>query len=148
MKPMTGRSSPGRPVRRRGFTIYDVLIGVSVLAVGLFTLINALAGLGQRQVSNEAMVNASMMAQAVMDRALARGFSGVGTLAGTNLTYDATYYPNYTYDLNVVYVNVSDLNTAVGSPTDYRRVEVVAYHTLQGVKTKRCLLRAILTSGA
>ncbi len=131
----------------RGFTIYDALIGVAVLSVGLFTLLNSLAGMGQRQVFAESMLNASMMAQAVMDQAIAKGFTNVNSLAGTNLTYDATYYPNYTYDLNVVYVNLSDLNTAVAGPTDYKRVEVIGYHAIGGSVKKRALLRTILNSG-
>ena len=144
---MRRRRVTGQPPRARGFTIYDVLIGVSVLSVGVFTLMNSLAGMGQRQVAAESILNASMMAQAIMDRALAKGFANVSTLAGTGLTYDSTYYPNYTYDLNVVYVNLSDLNTTSGSATDYRRVELIVYHTIGGATKKRALLRAILNSG-
>ena len=144
---MTRRPSIHRPLGTRGVAFYDVLMGMAILSVSMVTLITALAGMGQRQVFNESMLNASMMAQAVMDKALAQGFTNVNTLAGTGQTYDATYYPNYTYDLNVVYVNLSNLNTAVAGPTDYKRVEVIGYHTIGGSTKPRALVRAILNSG-
>ena len=140
------RRSPRR--RRAGLTLYDALVGIAVLGLGLGTVLTSLAGMGQRQVFNESMISGSMVAQAVMERALVKGFASVDTLAGTGLTYDATYYPNYTYDLNVVYVNVTNLDTAVGGPTSYKRVEVQVYHTLRGAAIKRAELRAILISGA
>ena len=133
--------------RRRGVTLLDMLTALAILSIGLGTTLTTLAGMGQREVFNESTINASMMAQAVMERALNKGFTNVNSLAGTGQTYDATYYPNYTYDLNVVYVNVTDLNTSVAGPTKYKRVEVKVYHTLRGSAIERSQLRTILVSG-
>ena len=136
-----------RQRRFAGFTLIDLVIAITVLSIGLATVLTTLATIWQRQIFNESMLNAAMMAQAVMDRALNKGFTNVNTLVGTGVTYDATNYANYTYDLNVGYVNVTDLNTLVGGPTNYKRVEVIVYYTLGGVARQRAVVRTIMTSG-
>ena len=140
------RRMAGRP-RGAGYTLIDLIVAVTILSLGLGTVLTSLAGMGQRQVFNESTINAAMMAQAVMERAINKGYANVSSLAGTGQTYDATYYPNYTYDLNVVYVNSTDLDTSVVGPTDYRRVEVKIYHAISGSTILRAQLRTILTSG-
>lgn len=132
---------------RRGLTLVDVLVGMTVLSVGVVTLLTTLAEVGRREVVSESIITGSMVAQAVMDRALNKGFTSVDTLEATGATYDATNYPSYTYDLTVDYVNVTDLNTAVAGPTDYKRVEVKVYHSLSGSPVTRSLVRTIIVSG-
>ena len=129
-----------------GFSLIDMVIAIVIMSIGLSTTLASLGVMGQRQVMNESLFDASMMAQAMMDRALNKGFTNVNNLAGTGVTYDATYYPNYTYDLNVGYVNVTNLNTTVGGPTNYKRVEIIVYYTINGVARQRAVVRRIMTS--
>ena len=137
-----------RRQRRAGFNLIDLVIAIVIVSIGLSTTLASLGVMGQRQVLNESLFDAGMMAQALMDRALNKGFANVGTLTGTSLTYDAAYYPNYTYDLNVGYVNVTNLNTIVGGPTNYKRVEVVVYYVIGGVARQRAVVRRIMISAA
>ena len=141
------RSTAARPRHRAGMLLLDMIVALAILSIGLATILTTIAGMGQRQVSNESIINASMVAQAEMERALNKGFTNVDTLEGTGLTYDATYYPGYTYDLVVDYVAVTDLNTVSGSATKYKRVVVTVYHTLKGAVIKRSEMRTIMIQG-
>ena len=134
--------------RRNGYSLMEAVIAILITSIGLVTTLTTMSELGRKQVTDESVVNAAMMAQAVMERAIVKGYTNVSTLAGTGLTYDATNFPGYTYDLNVVYVNVTDLDTSVGGPTNYRRVEVKVYHTMGGAARLRAQLRTILNKNA
>ena len=142
------RCAIARPGHRAGVLLLDMVVAMTVLSIGLATTLTTIAGMGQRQVSNESIINASMVAQAEMERALNKGFTNVDTLEGVGLTYDATYYPGYTYDLTVDYVAVTALDTVSGSATKYKRVMVTVYHTLKGAAIKRAELRTIMIQGS
>jgi len=110
-------------MRRRGFTLVEVLAAIVIVAVGLVSVVE-LFGYGTRAaVLQEDRVLAMGVLRRAVEEAKAKGFNEDATMPSGS-DYDPDYPARFTY-------SVSE-DAAFASPLDVKRIDVTVEWTTAG----------------
>ncbi len=92
-----------------------------IIGIAFYLLIAVFVALAPRTAQVETLNKKTYLAQEKTEEFLARGFSGVASAPASSFSGS---FSNYQFQIFVTYVATSDLNTAVGGPTNFRNVKV------------------------
>jgi len=107
---------------RKGLTLIETIIGLTVIAVAFYLLIAIFITLAPRTARVETLNKKVYLAQEKMEEYLARSFAQAVT-GETSGAFSGSF-SNYQYRIIVTQVATSDLNTAVGYNTPFKNVKV------------------------
>ena len=108
-------------MKRRGLTLIETIVGVSVIAIAFYMLIAVLVNLAPRTARVETINKKIYLAQEKTEEYLARRFDQAVSLGPAAFPGS---FGNYQYQVVVSYVATSELNTPVGGPTDFKNIKV------------------------
>ncbi|MFA6169233.1 MAG: prepilin-type N-terminal cleavage/methylation domain-containing protein [Candidatus Margulisiibacteriota bacterium] len=114
---------------KRGFTLVELILSISLLAIVMYSLISIYITTGLKGSSIEIYVVAQTLAEGKMEECLIRSFDLLIDQAQTNYSGDLSQYSS---QITITYVASSDLNSNVAGPTDYKRVAVFIRHPKLG----------------
>ncbi len=106
---------------KKGLTLVETVIGMVIIGIAFYLLIAVFVALAPRTAQVETLNKKTYLAQEKTEEFLARGFSGVASAPASSFSGS---FSNYQFQIFVTYVATSDLNTAVGGPTNFRNVKV------------------------
>lgn len=108
---------------RDGFTLIEVILVILVTAIAIPVLIYLLGQQARFTVDSEKVINAAGLGQALMEEIRSKGYVQADTYDGYS---DTKVLSGVQYSRGVVvcYVDSSALDTCVGGPTGFKRVEV------------------------
>ncbi|OGB88916.1 hypothetical protein A2625_00370 [candidate division WOR-1 bacterium RIFCSPHIGHO2_01_FULL_53_15] len=106
---------------RAGFTLVETVMGLIIIGIAFYTLIAVFISLAPRTAQYETMNKKIYLAQEKMEEFLVKPFSQETSVAPAAF---AGNFSNYNYEVVVTYVTSTDLNTAVGGPTNYKNINV------------------------
>jgi prepilin-type N-terminal cleavage/methylation domain-containing protein len=110
----------------KGFTIVETLVAMVIMGVAFVGISHVILGTTKSNVDVEVTNQAVMLARDIMASTTAKDFDAVDDVASTSFGGN---FSDYTYQVNVDYVEAADLDTAVAGPTDYKRVIVAVTAT-------------------
>jgi prepilin-type N-terminal cleavage/methylation domain-containing protein len=108
-------------MKRRGFSLIEMVIGMAIMGIAFYLLISIFITITARTATVETINTKVYLAQEVMEEYLTRNFSQLVDVAATNFPGS---YSNYRYKIGVTYVATGELNTAVGGSTPFKNVRV------------------------
>jgi prepilin-type N-terminal cleavage/methylation domain-containing protein len=112
-------------IKAKGFTLVEVIVSVSVVAIVMYALIAVFVTSGFRGVNVEVFTVAQSLAEGKLEEISARNFAGITGESETNYTGDLS---DFSYEVVIDYVASDDLDTPVGFETNYKRVRVQIRH--------------------
>jgi prepilin-type N-terminal cleavage/methylation domain-containing protein len=110
---------------RRGFTLIETMISIVLLGIFLTAGMLVLSTSSSKGARVEIISVAQSLAEGKLEETRAKSFAAISSVAQTSYTGDLS---NYSYEVVVGYVNAADLNTVVGSATDYKKIQVKIRH--------------------
>jgi prepilin-type N-terminal cleavage/methylation domain-containing protein len=119
-------------LRKNGFTLIEVVIVILVLGICLAPFAVLVRNVMIKNTYSQAHATAVALAEGEMERVTNARFSAVADQAATAFSAP---FAAYTSQIIADYVNANALNTPVGGPTDYKRVQIVVANTLIGSVT-------------
>lgn len=106
---------------RKGLTLVETIIGMTVIAVAFYLLIAVFVTLAPRTARVETLNKKVYLAHEKLEEYLTRDFGQTASVAATALTGS---FANYNYQIVVTYVSTSDLNTTITGPSNFKNVRV------------------------
>jgi len=110
-----------RRVKRRGFSLIEVILAIVVLSASFLGLVYALSNTTLHNIDLDISTTAILLAREKMSETTAKPFANVVGVSTTGFGGD---FSDYSYEVEVDYVDASDLDTAVVGPTEYKRITV------------------------
>lgn len=104
-----------------GFSVIDVVLAIVLVATAYIAMAVVLSGTSFQSAKCETGMTAIMLARDVMAQVRAKDFTSVSSVGATSF---ASPFSGYQYTVTVAYVEAADLDTAVGGPTSYKRIDV------------------------
>lgn len=111
--------------KSRGFSLIEVIISITVLAVILYALVVVTITTGVRGVKVELFVVAQSLAEGKLEKVMAISYPDVSSESETNFSGDLSAF---SYEVISSYVSKEVLDIPVGYSTDYKKVEVIVRH--------------------
>ena len=112
-------------IKRKGFTLVEVIVSVSVVAIVMYALIAVFITAGIKGVNVEVFTVAQSLAEGKLEEISAFNFAGITGESETNYTGDLS---GFSYEVVVDYVASGDLDSPVGYETNYKRIRVQIRH--------------------
>jgi prepilin-type N-terminal cleavage/methylation domain-containing protein len=109
------------PHYRKGLTLIETVIGLAIIGIAFYSLMAVFVTLAPRTARIESVNDKVYLANEKMEEYLTRSFAQLANVSATPLTGT---FSDYNYQIVVTYVATSDLNTAVGGPTQFKNVKV------------------------
>ena len=113
----------GRRPGQRGFTLVEVILVIVVTAIAIPVLILLLGQQARFTVDNEKIINAATLGQALMEEIRSKGYASADGYDGYSDTKTLGLV-QYARTAAVCDVDPSDLDTCVGAPVGYKRIQV------------------------
>jgi prepilin-type N-terminal cleavage/methylation domain-containing protein len=110
----------------KGFSLIETILATVILAVSFLSLVYVFTSTTRHSGNLDFMNTAVLLAHETMEQVTAKPFADVANIGTTS--YGGNFN-RYSFQVAVGYVNVGDLNTQVGGPTDYKRVTVTVTAT-------------------
>ena len=127
---------------KRGLTLLEIIIILVVIGAAIPALLTAFARIVGTGANVKTMEVATNLASAKMEELIKdKKFADIVSISPTDFTGT---FSDYSYQIVVEYVDGSDLNTPVGSPTDFKRVKVIV--TRHGMTSFNITFTTILTN--
>jgi prepilin-type N-terminal cleavage/methylation domain-containing protein len=111
---------------KKGFTLIEVIISMVVIAIVMYAAIAIFITSGAKGANVEVFTVAQSLAEGKLEEAMAHEFADVSSEAEINFTGDLS---NYSYEIISNYVSGEALDSAVGSATDYKKIQVLIRHS-------------------
>jgi len=108
----------------KGFSLVEVIIVIIVLGVCLTPFSILLVNVMQQNVRSQQWATEVALAESKLEQACSMRFSEIIEEPVTG--FEAPF-SMFGYQLNVSYVDASNLDVPVAGPTDYKRVEVAVF---------------------
>jgi len=108
-------------MKKKGFTLIETVLVIIVLGIVLTPISILIVNVIGNNVRSQAWATAVALAEGEMERVTASRFSLVNDEA--SVSFSAPFNA-YTKEIVVDYVAASALDTPVGGPTDYKRVQI------------------------
>lgn len=109
---------------KHGFTLVEVIISMVIMAIVLYAVIAIFISSGAKGTNVEIYSVAQSLAEGKLEEITARNFS--------NITSESQSYSGglsaFSCQVTFSYVSKEALDTAVGGPTDYKKVQVQISH--------------------
>lgn len=105
----------------RGFTLVETLIAMVIMGVAFVGITHVILNATKSNIDIEVATEAVLLARDVMASTTAKDFDNVVDVGATSFGGD---FSDYSYQVDVDYVEAADLDTAVAGPTDYKRIIV------------------------
>lgn len=112
-------------MRDKGFTLIEVILIIVVAAIAIPVLLVMMGQEARLGVYPEVQVTASNLAQSLMEETKSKAWSAIANYTDTKTVNNITF----TRTAAVCYVNITDFNTCVGGPTEYKRITVTVSST-------------------
>jgi len=109
---------------RRGLTIVETVIGLTIMAIAFYALIGVFVTLLPRSARIETINKKAYLAQEKIEEFLTRDF---GSLSSTPETSFPGSFSDFKYSILVTYVTTSDVNTQVAGPTNFKNIKVFVW---------------------
>ncbi|MEA3492765.1 MAG: type II secretion system protein [Candidatus Margulisiibacteriota bacterium] len=117
---------------KRGFSLIEVVISITVLAIVLYALIAVFITTGVKGVNVEIFTVAQSLAEGKLEETMALSFNNVTSESETNFSGNLS---DFSYEIISNYVSGEALDTPVGYSTDYKKIEVLIRHPDLGIPT-------------
>ena len=124
-------------MKKRGFTLIEVILSVVILAVVLTPFSLLVANVIRQNIYSQAQATAVSLAEGELDRITNMRFSAVDDEA--SVAFSAPFLA-YTRAAAVDYVNADALDTPVAGPTNYKRAQVSVNNAISGTITLTTLV--------
>jgi type II secretory pathway pseudopilin PulG len=111
--------------KRAGFSMVELVITVIVVAIVMYAVIAIFITSGVKGVNVDVFTVAQSLAENKLEEAMAQTFDDVTDEAQTDFSGDLD---DYSYEIAVVYVTSEALDTAVASPSAYKKIQVKIRH--------------------
>lgn len=116
-------------MRKKGFTLIELIVSVAVLAVIMYSVIAIFITTGAKGVNAEVFSVAQSLAEDKLEEMMGKGFSAISSEAQTYFDGDLQ---EFSYEITVSYVSKEALDVPVGSATDYKKIQVRVNHSKLG----------------
>lgn len=110
---------------RAGFTLIELIMTIVIAAVIIIPTSVIVYESIRNAFLPEYITISSSLLEAQLERVTNLRFESVVNEGPINFGGD---FSNYSYGVNVFYVNPGDLNMQIGFPSDYKRVEITIFH--------------------
>ncbi len=113
---------------KKAFTLVELVIFLIVLSVGLVTLLLVLRSANVNNATAHFMTVAGELAEGKLDQVMSdRKTQGFGYIINSNYPLEDPVggFANYRREVDIYYVDLSDLNDEARRATDYKRIDVV-----------------------
>ena len=119
------------------FTFVELVMSIIILSVCAIpiALLHQQASLGSHQA--RVVTIATALAEEKLEEVLRLGFAGVSDVGSTNFN---SPFSDYSFQVDVDYVEEADLDTPVGYVTNHKSIEVQVSHSLAPSITVKSLL--------
>lgn len=121
----------------RGFTLIEAIIVMIILGICLTPFAILVVNVMSQNIYSQAQATAIALAESEMERVTNLRFSLVNDEAQVPFSVP---FSAYNHEIIVDYVNAGNLNTPVGGPTDYKRVQIVVRSSISGPITLTTLV--------
>ncbi|MFH1829275.1 MAG: type II secretion system protein [Pseudomonadota bacterium] len=111
---------------KRGFSIIELVLVIAIVGIAFGGLSVVLSNTTKSNIDLDLANTAIFLAREKMSETMAKDFASIVAVPNTNFGGD---FNSYNYQINVDYVDSSDLNTAVVGPTSYKRIVVTVSAT-------------------
>lgn len=111
-----------KDTRINGFSMVDAVLSIVLVGVGFMALATVLSYTSLKNAELDFSTTAVLLAREKMAEEKVLDFSNITDVATTNFSGE---FNNYTYSVNVDYVEDTDLNTPAPGTTAYKRIEVI-----------------------
>lgn len=112
--------------RSGGFTLVETTLAIVVLAAMFIGMSYVLSNTTMQNIDVDISTTAIFLAREKMEQVKAKSFANIA--AESSAPFSAPYQ-QYFSTVAVDYVNSADLDTAVGGPTDYKKITVTVTAT-------------------
>lgn len=112
---------------RKGFTLIELIVVLVVLTVGLMTLLLAMRVANVQNATSHFIAVADRLASGKMELIFwVRDDANFNVVRNENFPPEdpVSGFSNYKREVDIFYVELSDLNTSAGTDTGYKRVKV------------------------
>lgn len=109
-------------LRTAGFSLIDAVLAIVLVASAFVALAGVLSETSLKNANVDISTAAILLARGKMAQVKAMDFASVADVSNTSF---GGYFSNYSYAIDVEYVDEADLTTPAAGATDYKRVEVV-----------------------
>ena len=110
---------------KQGFTLIGLLISIIIIAICAIPTALMFQEATRGSYQTRVLTTATALAEGKIEDVLRLSFSGISAITLTNFPVPFT---DYSFQVNVNYVEASDLDTPVVYGTDYKNVEVQVIH--------------------
>lgn len=113
---------------KKGFSLVELILVMTIIAVGLVTMLLVLHSASMNNANAHYMTVAGKLAEAGLEEIMAdRRTRGFDYIVNTNYPDEdpVAGFGNYIRTVNIYFVELSDLNIEAGGVTDYKRVDVI-----------------------
>jgi prepilin-type N-terminal cleavage/methylation domain-containing protein len=104
---------------KRGFTIIEVVIAIALISLAFLGITQALLKTTEYNIDVDITTNSILLARDAMATTMAKDFADIDDVSTTNFSAP---FDDYSYQVNVDYVEPTNLDTPVAGPTDYKRI--------------------------
>ncbi len=106
---------------RKAFTLVEVVVAIVVIGIFMYAGMEVLINSGKNSVATDAILVAQSLAEGKMEEIMSKPYGLVSSETSTPFTGGLS---SYAASVNVDWVSDSDLDTAAGSDTGYKKISV------------------------
>ena len=106
---------------RKGFTLIEVIIAITILGVAFLGLTHVVVSTTEYNIDVDVTTQAVLLSRDVMATTMAKDFDDISDVSTVSF---GGGFNDYSYSVDVEYVDAANLNTPVAGPTDYKRIVV------------------------
>jgi len=122
---------------KKAFTLIEAVLVIAIMGITLAPFSVLVVNVMRQNAYSQVQATAVALAEGQMEILTATRFSLLSDAASTPFSAP---FSNYTYQVEVDYVNSGALNTPVVGPTDFKRVQVIVNNSLLGSLTLTSLV--------
>ncbi len=128
--------------KNRGMTLLEIIIVLAVLSVAIPAVLAAFARIVATGADASSVTVAANLSEFKMEEMIrGKRFADIVSVTETGFSGQ---FSSYNYEIDVDYVNPSDLDTPVTGPTDFKRVRTVV--TRDGMSGFNVALSTVITN--
>ena len=106
---------------KKGFTLVELITGIAIIAVSFIGLIAVFTAVVPRNIDIEGLTRGTFLAEEKMEEVLVQPFSSI---TNESVVSFSPPFDRNKSEVEVHYVQQSDLDAYVAGPTDYKNVKV------------------------